>query len=137
MNAPDSIDIDPARFVDNPATWGRPDAYMIADIRIPETLRSWRESLFSYEWMRPDGTLKPPGELREKEFLLREAAERKLRADGPLERPVLGIGLYDNIEIGSGKDILLTLAGLGGTRIQVHIPKTHLKDFRPLMNSVD
>ncbi len=137
MTTPVTIRIDPSRFIDNPATAGRPDAYMAVEVRLAEILSSWRESLFSYEWMRPDGTLKDPGELREREFLQREAAEGKLRAGGPLERPVLGLGISDNIEIGSGKGLLLTLAGLGVTTAPVHIPKTHLKDFRPFLKGVD
>lgn len=137
MRAPDSIHIDPARFVDNPATNGRPDFYMVVQVRIPEVIQSWRESLFGYEWLRPDGSLKDPGELREREFLLREAAENRIRSGMPLERPVLGIGINDNIEIGSGKDLLLTLAALGGHAMEVHIPKTHRKDFRPFVIGVD
>lgn len=137
MCAPDTICIDPSRFVDNPSTGGRPDFYMVAQVRVPEILQSWRESLFSHEWLRPDGALKDPGELREREFLLRESAEKRIRDGGPLERPVLGIGIGDNVEIGSGKDLFLTLAGLGVPAIEVHIPKTHRKDFRSFLIGVD
>lgn len=136
MTPPVSIRIDPTRFTENPATAGRPDAYMVVEVRLAPVLDSWRESLFSYEWMKPDGTLKSPGDLREREFLLREAAEHRLHGTGLLERPVLGVGIGDNIEIGSGKDLLLTLAGLGGTDMPVHIPKTHLKYFRPFLKEV-
>lgn len=47
-----------------------------------------------------------------------------------LERPVLGIGIMDNIEIGSGRDLFLCLAARGAISVPVHIPKSHEHDFR-------
>jgi hypothetical protein len=42
----------------------------------------------------------------------------------------LGIGLQDNVEIGSERAVLLTLAALGYETMPVHIPKSNESDFK-------
>jgi hypothetical protein len=117
------------RFIDNPAIRGRETHYIEIEIDAARILQSWRESLFSFEWMRPDGRIKPASDLSAADQQRRAEVERKLAAGEALEKPVLGIGLLDNVEIGAGRAIFLTLAALGMDRLPVHIPKSHEADF--------
>jgi hypothetical protein len=117
-------------FIDNPAISSRPASYTTVTVALAPVLASWRESLFAHEWLRPDGSVKPSSEqaspLQEK----RAAIEARIKDGAPLERPVLGIGILDTVEIGSGRDTLLTLAAAGISQASVHIPKSHLDEFR-------
>ena len=59
-NLPDGL-----HFVDNPVARG--ERYTTIEIDVGAVLDSWRASLFSYEWILPDGRIKalqelPPGE---------------------------------------------------------------------------
>lgn len=116
-------------FTDNPAVKGREDRYETVDINTAKVLQSWRESLFSYEWMRPDNSLKTIDELTQQQQERRRHVEQALRDARPLERPVLGIGLAENVEIGAGKAVFLTLAALGFNSVSVHIPAAHRGEF--------
>jgi hypothetical protein len=104
--------------------------YIAVTVDVARVLKSWRESLFSFEWLTPEGDIKSLENLPAHEQPKRQAVEEKLRAGQPLEKPVLGIGIMDNVEIGSGRAEFLTLAAKGVTKIPVHIPKSCESDFK-------
>lgn len=126
MSNPPSSD----RFQDNPALKGREEKFVTLEIKVVPVLASWQESIFAHEWLMPDGQIKKMSEMADKVQLRRAEIEKIIAGQGPLDRPVLGIGILDNIEIGSGKDLFLSLAALGMATIPVHIPKSHEQDFR-------
>ncbi len=117
-------------FIDNPGLNGSKDRYTSIMLDIPCALESWRLSLFSFEWMDSDGRIKTLEQLPEHEKPKRVLAEKKFLSGGPVEQPVLGIGISDNIEIGMGRAELLTLAAHGVKTIPVHIPKSCESDFK-------
>ena len=122
------------RFTDSTAIKGREDRYTAARVRVSAVLKSWRLSLFSFEWLQPDGSIRTLDELPLHERDKRSKIEKTLAAGGSLERPVLGIGLLDNVEIGAGRDVFLTLAAKGAQDIEVHIPVSNLKDFKQFIS---
>jgi hypothetical protein len=124
---------DTIAFIDNPAVRACPDRYITVTVDTEAVLKSWRESLFAFEWMLPDGRLKSASELPAAEQPKRTAVEKKLQSGAPLEKPVLGIGLMDNVEIGAGRAIFLTLAAQGVKRLPVHIPKSNRDEFSGFM----
>lgn len=117
------------KFTDNMAIKNRPDHYMTVRVDVARIIKSWRESLFSYEWLLPDGRLKSGAELPEAERPRRVLVEEKIARHEALERPVLGIGLLENVEIGSGRATFLTLAAQGAKTVEVHIPKSNKDEF--------
>ncbi|HEU4838462.1 MAG TPA: hypothetical protein VFS88_03515 [Micavibrio sp.] len=122
------------RFTDSTAIKGREDRYTMARVSVSAILKNWRLSLFSFEWLNPDGSIRTIDELSVHERDKRVKIEKTLAAGGRLERPVLGIGLLDNVEIGAGRDIFLTLAAKGAQDIEVHIPVSNLKDFKQFVS---
>ena len=124
MTAPDSL-----TFIDNPAVAGRADHYVTVTVDVGKVLKSWQVSLFSYEWMLPDGRLKGREDLPEKERPKCAAVEQLLEKRAPLEKPVLGIGILENVEIGVGRATFLTLAAMGVPAVPVHIPRAHSDEF--------
>lgn len=117
-------------FTINPAVQDRGGQYVDVTVRAAAVLKSWKLSLMSFEWLLPDGTIRTLDELPIKEREKRLAVESTLSGGHPLPKPVLGIGIMDNVEIGSGRDVFLTLAALGHDAIPVHVPKSCLKDFK-------
>jgi hypothetical protein len=118
------------KFIENPALNGSADRYMTVSLDTAKVLKSWKRSLFSFEWLRKDGTIKTIAELSADERAKRAATEKKLETDAPIEQPVFGIGIADNVEIGMGRAEFLTLAALGHKTITVHIPKSCESDFK-------
>lgn len=64
----------------------------------------------------------------------RAAAEEILRTSSVLARPILGLGLLDNVEFGAGKEIFLCLAANGTTAIPVHIPKSQEAELQRFLS---
>ncbi len=122
------------QFVDNAAIRERRDQYLDVTVDVARILESWQASLYSFEWMLPDGRIKTRDELPENEQPKRDAVEEKIKRNRPLEKPILGIGLLENVEIGSGRATFLTLAATGLETIPVHIPKSNKDEFAPFLS---
>ncbi len=120
-------------FIANPAVKGRRDHYLDVTVDTAKILKSWQSSLYSFEWMLPDGRIKSRDELPASEQLKRDEAEEKIRDGKKLDKPILGIGLLENVEIGSGRALFLTLAATGLKEIPVHIPKSNEDEFKPFI----
>ncbi len=120
-------------LTDNPAIAGRADRYMVLRVDVARVLEGWRGSLMAHEWFNPDGTLRDIDHLnmldRDKVLKVRKSLQDSL----PLPRPVLGIGLLDNIEIGASRDVFFTLASEGVRTIDVHIPRGNQPEFKPYL----
>ncbi len=121
-------------FTPNEAATG---GYMKITVELERVVASWRDSLFSFEWLHPDGRIRAMHELKPAEQARRAAVEQALQTGGPVTMPVLGIGMMENIEIGSGRAELLTLAAHGIKTAQVHIPRSCESDFKPFRADVD
>lgn len=121
-------------FTDHPSLKGRQDRYAILRVDTNAILGSWRKSLFAFEWLNPDGSLRSMDELPLHERDKRLRVEKLIAQDQPLERPVLGIGLLDNVEIGAGRDIFMTLAAHGLKEIEVHVPLSVQADFKRFLS---
>lgn len=72
-----AVDIE---FVDNPAIRERMSSYVCVTVNTDKVLQSWRASLYSFEWVRPDGQIKSLAELPEKEQAKRQDVMNKLQA---------------------------------------------------------
>ena len=51
-------------FIDNPAIAGKEDKYITVMINVPAALKSWKKSLFSFEWLDENENLRSPGALQ-------------------------------------------------------------------------
>ena len=107
---------------------------MSVDVDVQAVLDSWKSSLFAFEWINADGTLKTLDELPLAQRQKRLDLERDIKAGTALIKPVLGIGMLGSVEIGSGKAVFLTLAAAGYESIPVHITKADHSDFTAFLS---
>jgi hypothetical protein len=121
------------KIIDNPSLKGREDNYETIEVNLKAILESWKISLFSFEWLTPEGQIRSPEQLPEKEKAKYKVVLTDFQSKKFLERPILGIGIMDNIEIGSRRDVLLTLKTQGIETLSVHIPKSNMQDFLPYL----
>ncbi len=116
-------------YVDNKIIKGKEDKYLNVYVNAHDVLKSWKDSVYSFEWLNPNGGIKPIETLAQSEQEKRKTIETDLHSKKSLETPILGIGLMENIEIGSGRAVFLTLCDKGEATIRVHIPKSNEADF--------
>lgn len=119
----------PIKFIDNSNIKGREENYLTLTVDSTKVLKSWKSSLFSFEWLTPDGQVRTPDQLGAAEQEKFHAITTLYRKGGAIERPLLGIGVLDNIEIGSRRDIFLTLCAYNISEISVHVLKQDEKEF--------
>lgn len=117
-------------FTDSETAIARKDQFVEITIDVPKALKSWQQSLYSFEWMHQDGRIKDLADLPAAEQTKRQAVEKALSNGQTITKPVLGLGAIDNIEIGTGRAEFLTLAAHGLNAMPVHIPKSNEKDFQ-------
>ncbi|MEM8832937.1 MAG: hypothetical protein AAGB32_00200 [Pseudomonadota bacterium] len=110
-------------FIDNQIVTAKPDQYLTLNVDTAKTLKSWKNSLFSFEWLTPDGKIRSEAEMADTVLQQYQTVRELINKGDSLKRPVLGVGLIDNVEIGSGKDVFLTLASENIDTIEVHISK--------------
>ncbi len=120
-------------LVDHSVALAKPDMYMTVDVDIESVLKSWKSSLFSFEWIHNDGRLKTLDELPLAQRQKRLDTQQAIENGQSLVKPVLGIGMLNSVEIGSGKAVFLTLAAAGYTAIPVHITVADKADFAPYL----
>lgn len=120
-------------FVDSAAVKGREGSYTVVTVSVGSVLESWRCSLLAHEWVEPDGRLKAPDSLPQQEQARCREIVACLDRGEALERPVLGIGIFDTVEIGAGRATFLMLASGGMQAIPVHIPRSHMDEFKPFL----
>lgn len=123
-------------FIDNKAASAAPDKYLSISVDTQAVLNSWRGSLFSFEWLDENGDIKPTNDLAENEQAKRQRVEEALKNNEDLEKPMLGIGMLESIEIGAGRAEFLTLTALGHKTLPVHIPKSNESDFKDFIASL-
>ena len=122
-------------FIDN--TCATTAQYISVHINVPKVIESWKDSIFSFQWLHPDGSIKSLEELCDDERPKRETVEHVLNKGEAIIKPILGIGLQNNIEIGTGRAELLTLAAHNFKTMPVHIPKTNESDFQVFLADVN
>lgn len=120
-------------MTDSASIKGREERYLTVRVDTAKILKNWRHSLFSFEWLTPEGNIRKADDMPMREREKREAAENAIKKGETLERPVLGIGLMDNVEIGAGRAIFLTLSAHGHKTIDVHIPASNKGDFKAFL----
>ncbi len=120
-------------LTDNPAIAGRAERYMLIEINVAKVLEGWRQSLMAHEWIKPDGALRDIDHLNmlDRDKVLK--AQKILQAGQSLPRPVLGIGILDNIEIGASREVFYVTAAAGHKTMTVHIPRSNQGEFRPYL----
>ena len=113
-------------FIDNPAA---KSGFTEIEIDCAAALKSWRKSIYSFEWLDQNGKIKPAADLSEAEGRRRFDIEKAIQNGDKIEKPILGLGVMDNIEIGSGRAALLTLIDHGHTSLPVHVPNSQKDEF--------
>ena len=121
---------DKITLIDNPTLKDRADKFTLMEVDLGKIVKDWKKSLYSFEWLLPDGTVRPPEKLTTDYRHQYNNVEQVFQLNGALERPILGLGMMDNVEIGSRKEVLLTLARLGVETMDVHVPKSCADDFK-------
>ncbi|MFK7838862.1 MAG: hypothetical protein AB8B83_00890 [Bdellovibrionales bacterium] len=122
------------QFKDSKAAQNNPNFYLSVTLDVKAVIKSWQLSVFSFEWINKDASIKDFDDLKESDQDKRKTIEAAINNNDQIEKPILGIGIQDNIEIGSGKAVICTLAAHDIKSFDAHIPKSNEDDFKSLIS---
>lgn len=121
------------RFTDHPNVAANRDAYTDATLDIAKALPSWRQSLISYKWLNAEARPKGASDLADEQRAQVDDVIRILTRGDALPKPIVGLGMLDNLEVGSGAAIVATLAAQGVKTIPVHVRKAQEKGLKKFL----
>ena len=124
---------DAVKWQISPSVKGRENLFLLKDVHCDKVIKDWRHSLFAHEWLDENGRIKTIDKMSDGERAKRQEVSVNIKHAHPLPYPVLGIGIQENIEIGSGRAIFLTLAAEGYKTLPVYIPKSCLGEFKTFL----
>lgn len=117
-------------FCDHPVVTGAADQYVEITVDLARVVDDWRQSLMSHELLAKAGGIKPDEALSPARLARRFEIREAYRRGEAIEKPVLGIGIFDSVEIGVGSDILVTLALEGLEAMPVHVRRSQVNEFK-------
>lgn len=113
------------------------DGYAEIRVQADKILKAYRKSVFSFEWLDNQGAIKTADTLPPKEKDKRANVLSTIERGEKLPLPVLGMGIKDTIEFGSGRPEFMVAAEKGLDVIPVKIRRSMLEDFQPFLADVE
>lgn len=120
-------------FKDSDSIKNRDTAFVEIIVDTKKVLESWKHSPFAHKWMDYDDGPLAISALDEKEQTKAQNILTAAKNGEAIAKPILGVGMTDYVEIGSGRAQFLTLSALGANEMPVYIPasnETFFKKFR-------
>ena len=111
------------KWVSSQSVKDHPNPYTVLTVDISKIVKSWRQSIIAHEWLDQGTHFRDVEHLS---FHLRRQWEETLaniESGQDLERPILGIGIIDNVEIGTNRAIISVARTLGWKTIEVVVPE--------------
>lgn len=127
------IKIQDLEFTPHPSLIGKEDKYTDILVNVQAVIKSYHASVYSFEWLDSDGTIKDITALPKNEQEKRNAVQHLIDSRQPISKPVLGIGIEDNIEFGIGRAAFLTAAAHGIQTIPVHVRISQIDEFKEFL----
>lgn len=121
------------RFIDHPSVSANPDVYGNATLDLAKALPSWSQSLIAYKWLTSDGTPKKAELLDDEQRAQYDDIIRILTKGDAFPKPIIGLGMFDNVEVGSGAGIVATFAAMGVVMIPVHVRLAQEKGLKKFL----
>lgn len=87
----------------------------------------------AHKWLDSGGTPKRAEVLAEEQRSQYEDIIRIFSKGDAFPKPIIGLGMFDNVEVGSGAGIVATLASLGIQIIPVHVRLAQEKGLKKFL----
>lgn len=124
------------QFRDHIIVAQNPEDYIEVQTSPACIFKGWELSPFAYELLNRDGSIKTESDLAGDTLQKFIAASEAIKRGEPLEKPILGIGLNDDIEIGVGREIIAAAYHAGLTSIPTKIPKGQADCVQQFLNTL-
>lgn len=116
-------------FYNHEVVQNAPSDYVEGCYTPGQILKAWQTSLFAHELLAKDGTLKAQKDMHESTLEKFINASDAIKRSEALPKPIIGVGIMDNIEIGIGREIIAASLALGIESIPVNMRVAQAEDI--------
>ncbi len=109
-----------------------PEKYQTVDIQTAKLLDLWSSSMVAFEYLQ-NGTLRSKDDLKPASREKFDEAEKLVRSGKSLPQPLLGIGIYDTLEIATQRALVCVLAAQNVPSIRASLPISMEKKYNKLV----
>lgn len=110
-----------------------PDDYVEILCSPDQILSAWRLSMFAHELIDKNGAVKPQSAMQGHVLQKYLTALESLKRDEDIAKPILGVGMMDNIEIGIGQEIVAAAKNIDIAEIPVNVRKAQVDEVKKLV----
>lgn len=110
-----------------------PDDYIEIETSPATIFKVWKLSFFAHELLHKDGRVKSETELSGDALQKYIAASESLKRGEDVPKPILGVGIYEGIEIGVGREIIAAAYHAKMPTIPAHIRKAQADEIVALL----
>ena len=122
-------------FNDHEVVQRAPSDYVEMQMQPEAILKAWSLSMFAHEVLNKDGSIKSDKDMSAVTLEKYLAAKECLKRGEAVSKPIIGVGIMDNIEIGIGREIVAASYDLKINSIPVHMRQGQAKDIRKLLKA--
>ena len=120
-------------FCDHEVVQRTPSDYCEMTLRPEIILKAWSVSIFAHELLNKDGSIKKDNEMTAPTLEKYIHAVEAFKRNEIVSKPIIGVGIMDNIEIGIGREIIAAAKNLSINAIPINVRKAQEKDIRKLL----
>ena len=120
-------------FNDHEVVKRSPSDYIELQLDPKTVLKAWEVSMFAHEILNKDGSIKSDKEMSAATLEKYMAAKESLKRGEAVAKPIIGVGITDNIEIGIGREIVVASYNLKISTIPVHMRKGQVNEIQKLL----
>lgn len=111
-----------------------PDDYVEIETSPSKIFSVWKLSFFAHELLNQDGGVKAESEITGDTLQKYIDAMESIRRGEDIPKPVLGVGIYDGIEIGIGREVIAAAYHSGVETIPTHVRKGQRDEIENLLS---
>lgn len=118
-----------AQFCDHVIVNKNPEDYIEVETSPQAIFKVWKLSFFAHELLHNDGQVKTAEELSGDTLEKYIQAAEAFKRGETVVKPILGVGIYDGIEIGVGREIIAAAYHAGVKSIPANIRKAQADEI--------
>lgn len=120
-------------FYDHEVVQTVPEDYSELILCPNDIIKAWSLSLFAHEMLAPDGSIKNEKDMSGTTLQRYIEVSEAIKRGEKIAKPVIGIGLMDNIEIGIGREVIVACAKMKMDKIPVYVRNAQAQEVRKLL----
>jgi hypothetical protein len=117
-------------FTDHEIVQKDPEKYIEMECRPSDILKAWSLSSHAHELLDKQGEVLDKSVMNDVTLAKYITACDALKKGEAIAKPVIGIGIMDNLEIGIGREIIAAACVMGIDQILTHVRKAQHNEIR-------